>query len=251
MVDVKSRWALITGASRGIGYQAALFMARQGCNLVLHGRKEEHCRKVLQEVRSLGVEAYAVAAELSDFSQVEQMLAQIDEKGTQIDIVLNNASVQVAYRTEYLDTPMSDYETSFQINTMAPMMICYHYLPKMADRGFGRIVNTTSGINLEPQQAGYSASKAALDKVTIDLGSRYQGTDVMINLTDPGWCRTDLGGESAPNAPESAVPGVVVGAFVDDKKSGRCFSAPAFHGLALEEAVRQAEAEFVSPYPNA
>ena len=40
MVDVKSRWALITGASRGIGYQAALFMARQGCNLVLHGRKE-------------------------------------------------------------------------------------------------------------------------------------------------------------------------------------------------------------------
>ena len=251
MVDVKSRWALITGASRGIGYQAALFMARQGCNLVLHGRKEEHCRKVLQEVRSLGVEAYAVAAELSDFSQVEQMLAQIDEKGTQIDIVLNNAGVQVAYRTEYLDTPMSDYETSFQINTMAPMMICYHYLPKMADRGFGRIVNTTSGINLEPQQAGYSASKAALDKVTIDLGSRYQGTDVMINLTDPGWCRTDLGGESAPNAPESAVPGVVVGAFVDDKKSGRCFSAPAFHGLALEEAVRKAEAEFVSPYPNA
>lgn len=251
MVDVKSRWALITGASRGIGYQAALFMARQGCNLVLHGRKEEHCRKVLQEVRSLGVEAYAVAAELSDFSQVEQMLAQIDKKGTRIDIVLNNAGVQVAYRTEYLDTPMSDYETSFQINTMAPMMICYHYLPKMAARGFGRIVNTTSGINLEPQQAGYSASKAALDKVTIDLGSRYQGTDVMINLTDPGWCRTDLGGESAPNAPESAVPGVVVGAFVDDKKSGRCFSAPAFHGLTLEEAVRKAEAEFVSPYPNA
>lgn len=72
-------------------------------------------------------------------------------------------------------------------------MICYHFMPKMIEAGFGRIINTTSGIALEPEQAGYSASKAALDKITIDLGSKVEGTDVMINLTDPGWCRTDLG----------------------------------------------------------
>lgn len=248
MVNVKDRWALITGASRGIGYHAALFMAQHGCNLVLHSRRAEHCQKVLKEVLELGVEAYIVTAGLSDFSEVEKMLELIDEKGTQIDIILNNAGVQVAYRNEYLKTPMSDYELSFKINTMAPMMICYHYLPKMAERGFGRIVNTTSGINLDPQQAGYSASKAALDKVTIDLGSKYEGTDVMINLTDPGWCRTDLGGESAPNAPESAIPGVVVGAFADDKKSGRCFSASYFYGLTIEEAVEKVATEFASPY---
>lgn len=248
MVNVKGKWTLITGASRGIGYQAALFMAQQGSNLVLHSRKEEHCLKVLEEVLAFGVDAYVVTAELSDFSEVEKMLAYIDEKETQIDIVLNNAGVQVAYRNEYLNTPMSDYDLSFRINTMAPMMICYHYLPKMAARGFGRIVNTTSGITLDPQQAGYSASKAALDKVTIDLGSKYEGTDVMINLTDPGWCRTDLGGKSAPNAPESAIPGVVVGAFADDKKSGRCFHASGFYGLSIEEAVKKAETEFVSPY---
>ena len=201
MVNVKGKWALITGASRGIGYHAAICMAKQGCNLVLHSRTAEHCEKVLKEVKELGVEAYVVTAELSDFAQVEAMLKGIDEKGTDIDIVLNNAGLQIAYRTEYLDTPMSDYDISFKINTMAPMMICYHFLPKMKERGFGRIVNTTSGIRLEPQQAGYSASKAALDKVTIDLGSVYQGTDVILSLADPGWCRTDLGGPNAPNAP--------------------------------------------------
>ena len=248
MVNVKGKWALITGASRGIGYLSALFMAEQGCNLVLHSRKAEHSEKVLSEVLALGVEAYVVSAELSDFEQVDNMLAYIDERGTQIDIVLNNAGVQIAYRNEYLKTPVSDYSESFKINTIAPMMICYHFIPKMMERGFGRILNTTSGINLDPQQAGYSASKAALDKVTIDLGSKLEGTDVMINLTDPGWCRTDLGGPYAPNAPESAIPGIVVGVFVDDKKSGRYLSAPHFTGMTLEAAVAKAENEFDSPY---
>ena len=61
-----------------------------------------------------------------------------------------------------------------KINTVAPALICYHFMPKMIERGFGRIVNTTSGIALEPQQAGYSASKAALNKITVDLGSTVE-----------------------------------------------------------------------------
>ena len=81
----------------------------------------------------------------------------------------------------------------------------------------------------------------------MDIGSKLQGTDVLINLTDPGWCRTDLGGPHAPNAPESALPGVVVGAFVDDEKSGRIFGAGLFHDMSLEEAVEAAE-KMNSPY---
>ncbi len=248
MVDVRGKWTLITGAARGIGYLTAKLMAEKGSNLILHGRTAAHCDEILSVVKGMGVEAYAVGAELSDLDAVEKMLKEIDEKGTVVDIVLNNAGMQIAYRTDYFKTPVSDYTESFKINTIAPAMICYHFLPKMIERGFGRIVNTTSGIRLEPEQAGYSASKAALDKITIDLGSKIQGTDVMINLTDPGWCRTDLGGPNAPNAPESAIPGIAVGAFVDDKKSGRYLNAPFFAGMTLEEAVAKAEAEFDSPY---
>ncbi len=248
MVNVKGRWALITGAARGIGYLSAIFMAKQGCNLILHSRKPEHTAKVLEEVKALGVEAVAVSAELSDLDAVEKMLTEIDALGVDVDIVLNNAGLQIAYRTEYFKTPTSDYTESFKINTIAPAMICYHFMPKMIEKGFGRILNTTSGIALDPYQAGYSASKAALDKITIDLGYTVQGTDVCINLTDPGWCRTDLGGPHAPNAPESAIPGIVVGAFIDDKKSGRNLGAQNFAGMTLEEAVAKAEREFDSPY---
>lgn len=248
MVDVKGKWALITGASRGIGYLSAKMMAERGCNLILHGRTLNHCEEILNEVKNMGVEAYSVAAELSDLDAIQKMLDEIDKNGTDVDIILNNAGMQIAYRTDYFKTPVSDYIESFKINTVAPAMICYHFMPKMIEKGFGRIVNTTSGINLEPEQAGYSASKAALDKITVDLGSKVDGTNVMINLADPGWCRTDLGGPNAPNSPESALPGVIVGAFIDDRKSGRIFRASLFEGMSIEEAVAKAEKEVGSPY---
>ncbi len=248
MYNVKGKWALITGAARGIGYLSAKFMAEQGCNLILHSRSLSHTEKIVQEVRAAGVEALPVEAELNDLDAVRRMLETIDSFGKEVDIVLNNAGLQVGYRTDYLNTPVEDYLISFNVNTIAPAMICYHFLPEMIERGTGRILNTTSGIALDVCQAGYSASKAALDKITIDLGSKVQGTDVLINLTDPGWCRTDLGGGQAPNAPESAIPGIVVGVFVNDRKSGRYLGAQKFTGMTLEEAVQKAEAEFDSPY---
>lgn len=244
MVNVQGKWALITGASRGIGYLSAIFMAKKGCNLILHSRDKKHCEKVFNEVKALGVEAYTVSADLNVLFEVEKMLQEIDGFGKNIEIVLNNAGLQIAYRTDWFTTPVEDYEVSFRVNTIAPMMIVYHFLPKMIKNGFGRIVNTTSGIALEPEQAGYSASKAALNKVTIDLGSKYEGTDVMLNLADPGWCRTDLGGPNAPNTPESTIPGILVGAFLDDRKSGRIFGAQDFAGLSLEDAVKKAEKMF-------
>ena len=240
MIDVTNKWALITGANRGIGYRIAKFMAGKDCNLILHSRSLEHTKDVLAEVQALGVEAYAVAAELSDLSQVQIMINEIEARGTKVNILFNNAAVQIAYRTDYWKTPAEDYEKSFAINTIAPMMLCYHFIPKMIERGFGRVINTTSGIRNEPEQAGYSASKAALDKVTSDLAGKLDGTNVCINLTDPGWCRTDLGGPNAPNDPDSVIPGIVVGAFVDDKKSGRLLGAQAFTGMTLEAAVKKA-----------
>ena len=241
MTDVKGKWALITGANRGVGYRIAIFMAKHGCNLILHSRSLDHTANVLKEVKALGVEAYDIAAELSKPEEIQRMIDEIKAKGTQVDILFNDAAVQIAYRVDYYKTPVEDYVQSFNINTIAPMMLCYAFIPPMIERGFGRVINTTSGIRNEPQQAGYSASKAALDKVTNDLAGKLDGTDVIISLTDPGWCRTDLGGPNAPNDPDSVIPGICVGAFVDDKISGRNLGAQGFVGMTLEEAVEKAK----------
>lgn len=242
MIDLKGKWVLITGASRGLGRLATMVMASQGCNLLLQSRSVEHTASLEEEVKAMGVEVHSFAADLNDISTVEKMLSDIDALGIDVDVVLNNAGLQIAYRKEFCLTPPEDYTISFNVNTISPAMICYHYLPGMIKRGFGRIVNTTSGIDKEPEQAGYSAAKAALDKITKDMASKLGGTGVTMNLTDPGWCRTDLGGPNAPNSPESAIPGVVVGAFVNDSVNGQLFRAQEFAGMTLEEAVKKAEA---------
>ena len=241
MVNVKGKWALITGASRGVGYELALFMATRGCNLILHSRSKSSSENILNKVKALGVDAINVQAELSKDSEVNAMLKTIDELAVDIDFVFNNAGIQVTYRDDFINTPVEDFDISFKVNLIAVTTICYHFLPKMISKGFGRIVNTTSGIKDQPEQAAYSASKAALDKFTQDLGTKVEGTNVMINLTDPGWCRTDLGGPHAPNDVTDSLPGVAVSVFVDNKKSGRLFIAPNFTGMTLEDAVKKTQ----------
>ena len=243
MLSLEGRWVFITGASRGIGSLIALFMARQGCNLVLHSRDRSHTRPILHQLKDLGVEACDVEADLANPESVELMLDEIEALGMDVDVVFNNAGVQVAYRKRFWETPVDDFTTSFQINLIAPAMICYRLIPKMIQRGFGRVINITSSIMNEPEQAGYSASKAALDKFTRDLGSKLEGGPVSINLADPGWCSTDLGGASAPNLPQSALPGVALGAFMSDQKNGRIFRAQEYSGMSLQQAIEKAESK--------
>lgn len=237
MIDIRGRWILITGASRGIGYEAALMLADMGGNLILHSRDKRHTEGIFGRVREKGVNAIMIEADLGDVPGVEKLLREADESGVRIEFILNNAGIQTPYRKNFLKTPPEDFNECIQVNLIAPMMICYHFLPLMEEAGFGRIINTTSGIQYEAEQAAYSASKAALEKCTIDLGSKYMGTDIMINLVDPGWCRTDMGGEFAPNDAGDAMPGAILGAFIDDGKSGRIIKAQEYTGMNIEDAV--------------
>jgi short-subunit dehydrogenase len=218
-------------------------MAGRGCHLVLHSRALDHTAAVAEEVGRFGVGVRQVAADLAVPDALAQMLDGLEAGGQAIDIVFNNAGFQAPYRHAVWDASVDDFATSFQVHCTAVAMICYRLVPGMLQRQFGRIVNVTSGIRNEPEQAAYSASKAALDRFTRDLAARLDGSDVTLSLADPGWCRTDLGGPSAPNDPRSALPGMLIGAFVNDRRSGRLVRAQDFSGLSLEEAVARVEAQ--------
>jgi 3-oxoacyl-[acyl-carrier protein] reductase len=240
MADLKGKWALVTGASRGVGKLVAGGLAELGCNVVLHSRDLGHTQAVAAEIAELGVKTAAVAGELVDSEQVDAFLDAALEQAGAIDVVYNNAAVQTPWRDDPWDVPLEDYRASFEINVIALVRICYRLVPPMLARGWGRVVNVTSGIVDQPNLAAYAASKAAVDKFVRDFAPHLKGTGVAMNLLDPGWLRTDLGGPRAPNDPTTVLPGALVPALLDDDVSGRWFSAQNYAGLALADAVAKA-----------
>ena len=223
--DIRGKWALVTGASRGIGHQICLGLADYGCNVVLHSRDSAHTQALAAQLTAKGVDVFQAAAELSDERQVDAMLATLLSSVPGIDIVYNNAAVMTPYRSDWQSVPADDFRQSFEVNVIALIRICHGLIPGMTERGWGRIINVTSGIADQPELLAYSISKAAVDKFVTDTAGRLKDAGVLINLLDPGWLRTDLGGPNAPNSVESVLPGALVPALLDDGTTGQFFRA--------------------------
>jgi 3-oxoacyl-[acyl-carrier protein] reductase len=225
MIDIKGKWALVTGASRGIGRQIANGLAEKGCHLVLHSRKLEHTKVLAQELKQKGIEVYELEADLADDEAAKHLAEKAEELSQGIHILYNNAAVMTAYLDAFT-APADDYHKSFTVNVICPIMICDIIVPNMIEREFGRVINVTSGIQDEPELMPYAVSKAALNKYVRDLAKRLEGTGVVMSLLDPGWLRTDLGGPNAPNSVESVLPGALVPALLDGgEQSGNLFHA--------------------------
>ncbi|HHX15548.1 MAG TPA: SDR family oxidoreductase [Fibrobacter sp.] len=240
-MDCKGKWTFITGASRGVGREIAREMAALGSNLILQSRSVAHMQPLIKELEEIGVSLKAVACNLESETSIAFMLQEIDSMGVKVDFVFNNAGLQVPYCENYFSNEREDYVRAYAVNCLAPVQIAYHFLPKMVSNQFGRVIMTTSGIADQPELMGYSCAKAALTKFVQDFACKFNGTQVMMNMMDPGWLRTDLGGPNAPNDVETVIPGALVGAFLEDGISGRWFSAQEYSGLSLEEALSKAK----------
>jgi 3-oxoacyl-[acyl-carrier protein] reductase len=222
---VTGKWAFITGASRGVGRQVALALAEHGCRLVLHGRQASHCVELAGELEARGVEVKVLAAELSDGKAVDSLIDRILKDLGGVDILYNNAAIMTPWREAHT-TPMDDYRKSFEVNVVALTRLCDRLLPPMRSRRWGRIVNVTSGIENIRELLPYSMSKAAVDRYVRDVSPSLEGTGVIMSLLDPGWLRTDLGGDKAPNAVETCRPGVLVPVLLEDgAPSGKFYRA--------------------------
>lgn len=226
MIDLKGKNALITGSSRGVGQQLAQGLANLGCNIIVHGRRKESCSKTLELLEKYEVKTYCVYGELSEEKLVAELVKQVKALDIQVDILYNNAAGMTTYREDYWKHNWEDWTDTFKVNVFALYSLCAAFIPDMIANGFGRVINLTSGIKDQPELAPYGASKYAVDKITDDLASKLTDTGVRINTLDPGWLRTDMGGENAEHPVEAVLPGALAPALVEnDGPNGQFFSA--------------------------
>ena len=228
MKPLQGKWALVTGSSRGIGQQVAKGLSQEGCNVILHARTISNLKETRKLLEEYETETSIVAGDLATDAGVKAVIQGVLSGPGPVDILYNNAAIQNEWKPVW-EIPRSVWQEVFQVNVYALISMCNAFAPAMLERGYGRIINLTSGIKDTPNLAPYGASKAAVDKYTQDLAAELRGTNVLANTLDPGWLRTDMGGPNGEHEVTTVLPGALVPALLEDNgPSGQRYSAQDF-----------------------
>jgi NAD(P)-dependent dehydrogenase (short-subunit alcohol dehydrogenase family) len=195
-----SRTALVTGANRGIGYEVTRQLAALGLGVVLGSRDPAAGQ---QAARQLQGEVRVEQLDVSEPGSVDACADRLASAGITIDVLVNNAGL-------YTTTPLLEIEEpalseALQVNLIGAWRISRAFVPGMRERGWGRVVNISTGYahlaESAPQAGAYGLSKAALNALTRMIASEAEPA-VKVNCMSPGWVETRMGGAGATTTVE-------------------------------------------------
>lgn len=188
----KGRRALVTGSSSGIGEAIARMLAQEGAAVVVHGRNRERAEKIAAEIKAAGIA-------IGDLATDEGAAAVHDEArtalGGNIEILINNAGGSSTGNTAKppLDIKAADFVSNYHANALAAVRLSLLAGPDMVAAKFGRIINVSSAVAIQPNNVGvdYSAAKSALNNFTVSLAGSLKGVGVTVNTVTPGVIMVD------------------------------------------------------------
>ncbi|MFZ4408909.1 MAG: SDR family NAD(P)-dependent oxidoreductase [Paracraurococcus sp.] len=197
--DFAGRVALVTGASRGIGRAIALALADAGADVVVNYRERAaEAAEVVAAIATRGRQALAVAADVTDGEAVTRMVQRAEAELGPVAILVNNAGLALPRSLEALTE--ADFDLTIAVNLKSAFLCTQAVLPGMRARGWGRIVNISSGAarNAGVMGAHYNASKAGLEGLTRGYAARVVQDGVTVNAVSPSLIATEMiGGREA------------------------------------------------------
>lgn len=185
--------ALITGATRGIGKQIAITLAKQGYNIALNYRKEnEELENTKKEIEEIGVQVLAVKGDVANFEDCENFVKQLIERFGQIDVLVNNAGITKDMLL--MRMKKEDFEQVIDTNLVGTFNVTKNVVPYMMKARSGRIINISSvvGIAGNAGQTNYSASKAGIIGFTKSLAKEIASRNILVNAVAPGFIETNM-----------------------------------------------------------
>ena len=198
---LSGKTAVITGASKGIGFAIAELFSEEGANVVLTARGKDGLDKAVDAIEAKGGKAIGVVADSADRDAPAKVFKQAIDAFGQVDIMVNNAGVGEMYAVE--KTTDDHFDDIMQINLAGPFRYCREAINHMMPRNEGRIINVSSVNGPKPIcGVAYTTTKGGINTMTLNIAIRLSGTNIRCNAIAPGVTDTDAARAWAPGEQE-------------------------------------------------
>jgi NAD(P)-dependent dehydrogenase (short-subunit alcohol dehydrogenase family) len=196
---------LITGAYRGLGYEVARQLSQRGWQVIVTARRGDQGAAAAATLKS----ASFLELDITDDSSVARAATQVPE----LDVLINNAAIIAEGDQDILALPADVVARTIATNALGALRVSQAFVPHLLKRPAGRIVNVSSGAgqlsDMGTWSPAYAASKTTLNAITCLLAAALKDKGIAVNSVCPGWCRTEMGGPTAPRSVEEGAAGIV------------------------------------------
>jgi NAD(P)-dependent dehydrogenase (short-subunit alcohol dehydrogenase family) len=186
-LQLRGRRALVTGSTAGIGFAIAEALAREGAAVIVNGRSQARVEEALGRLAGTGADLVGLVGDLGTATGVDEAIARHPD----LDILVNNLGIFEPKPFEAI--PDQDWQRFIEVNFMSGVRLCRHYLPRMKERGWGRIIfiSSESGVNIPVEMIHYGVTKTMQIALARGLAETCTGTAVTVNSVLPGPTRSE------------------------------------------------------------
>lgn len=189
---LKDKVVIITGGTRGIGYETVKLFAENNAKVILFGSKKETVDVAVENLKKENLDVCGFYPDLNNYEEVEKLISDINKKYGRIDVLINNAGISANKIID--DTSYSDFEKIINLNVNAMFCVTKAVVPYMKEQREGVILNTSSMVSIygQPSGLGYPTSKFAVNGFTKSLARELGSFNIRVNAVAPGITNTDM-----------------------------------------------------------